>query len=172
MLSCSLLYAFTLNVYDLLYVFNSETVVQYIHIVNVQLWPSSPDCFDPSNNNNQGFDPFFFLGVRMVQCDNVEEPSISWDIPLENSVPLPAVYVLLHYDTEKSQRFPFVFCSRLLLKSLFVFQTSENVPSGSSQPKTCVVFFLCEVLLLTILGYWYFLSFNRRYHNTSLLLEL
>lgn len=106
---------------------------------------------------------FFFLGVHVVWGGNVE-PSISWDIPLENSVPLPAMYMLLHYNTEKIRDFLFVFCSSL--------KTSENVPSGSSQPKTCVVFFLCEVLLSTILGYWYFLSFNRGYHNTSLLLEL
>lgn len=62
--------AFTLTVYNLLYVFKSEAVVLYIFIVNVQFLSPIADCFDPNRS--------FFLGVHLDTLgDNVEEPSIS-----------------------------------------------------------------------------------------------
>lgn len=64
----------------------------------------------------------------------------------------------------------FVFRSRLLLKVSSFSKPLKMCLVAVHNRKTCVVFFLCEVLLSTILGYWYFLSFNRGYHNTSVLL--
>lgn len=57
---------------------------------------------------------------------NMEELSLTSDIPLDNSVPLPVTYTLLH-------------CKALLkaaFKLLLILQMSpENVPSGSLQLK-------------------------------------
>lgn len=88
----------------------------YPHCKMYSFYPTSPDCFDLSNNN-QGFDPFCFLGVHTVRGDKWKSVSFR-DIPLENSVPLPAVFTLLH-DNTKVGDFLLFFRSRLLLKVIF-----------------------------------------------------
>lgn len=52
-------------------------------------------------------------------------------------------------------------CFVFFPEAAFKVQTSENVPSGSLQPR--VVFYLWSTVIQLILGCWYSLSFNRTY---------